>query len=142
MKKYGHTDSMTANERHETTAQSNIDVSQTVLAIGRTKFPRMLMKTLRRLAGVDHCMVFSLAPKKRTRCLLNAGNIAVSNDLGAATRSISIKQTQTERPYSTSDRTFVLSSCRPSHAACMMTAIVRFSLRTSISLTSLPLRYG
>ncbi|MEK9285497.1 MULTISPECIES: LuxR C-terminal-related transcriptional regulator [unclassified Bradyrhizobium] len=60
------------------------DVTPAVLAIGRPDFPRILIDTLRRQAGVGHCMVFALTRTGAARCLLDAGNIPIGGDLGAA----------------------------------------------------------
>ena len=55
-----------------------------VLAIGRPDFPNILIDTLRRQAGVGHCMVFALTRTGAASCLLDAGNIPTGSDLGAA----------------------------------------------------------
>lgn len=60
------------------------DVTSAVLAIGRPDFPNILIDTLRRQAGVGHCMVFALSRAGAARCLLDAGNIPTGSDLGAA----------------------------------------------------------
>lgn len=60
------------------------DVTPAVLAIGRPDFPDVLIETLRRQADVGHCMVFALTRAGAARCLLNAGNIPIGGDLGAA----------------------------------------------------------
>lgn len=60
------------------------DVTPAVLAIGRPNFPNALIDTLRRQAGVGHCMVFSLTRTGAASCLLDAGNIPIGSDLGAA----------------------------------------------------------
>jgi DNA-binding CsgD family transcriptional regulator len=60
------------------------DITQAVLAIGRPDFPNILIDTLRRQAGVGHCMVFALTRAGRASCLLDAGNIPTGCDLGAA----------------------------------------------------------
>ncbi len=60
------------------------DVTPAVLAIGRPDFPNILIDTLRRQAGVGHCMVFALNRTGAARCLLDAGNIPIGGDLGAA----------------------------------------------------------
>jgi DNA-binding CsgD family transcriptional regulator len=60
------------------------DVTPAVLAIGRPDFPDILIDTLRRQAGVGHCMVFSLSRAGAAHCLLDAGNIPIGGDLGAA----------------------------------------------------------
>ncbi|MGY8711815.1 LuxR C-terminal-related transcriptional regulator [Bradyrhizobium sp. 18BD] len=60
------------------------DVTSAVLAIGRPDFPNILIDTLRRQAGVGHCMVFALTRAGAARCLLDAGNIPTGGDLGAA----------------------------------------------------------
>ena len=60
------------------------DVTPAVLAIGRPDFPNVLIDTLRRQAGVGHCMVFALTRAGAAHCLLDAGNIPIGGDLGAA----------------------------------------------------------
>ncbi|MBR0710875.1 MULTISPECIES: helix-turn-helix transcriptional regulator [Bradyrhizobium] len=60
------------------------DVTAAVLAIGRSDFPNVLIDTLRRQAEVGHCMVFALSRAGAARCLLDAGNIPIGGDLGAA----------------------------------------------------------
>ena len=60
------------------------DVTPAVLAIGRPDFANVLIDTLRRQAGVGHCMVFALTRAGAARCLLDAGNIPTGSDLGAA----------------------------------------------------------
>lgn len=60
------------------------DITPAVLAIGRPDFPDILIDTLRRQAGVGHCMVFALSRAGAARCLLDAGNIPIGGDLGAA----------------------------------------------------------
>ncbi|MBR0958248.1 helix-turn-helix transcriptional regulator [Bradyrhizobium japonicum] len=60
------------------------DVAPAVLAIGRSDFPNVLIDTLRRQADVGHCMVFALSRGGAARCLLDAGNIPIGGDLGAA----------------------------------------------------------
>ncbi|MET4066854.1 DNA-binding CsgD family transcriptional regulator [Bradyrhizobium sp. S3.2.6] len=60
------------------------DVTPAVLAIGRPDFPNILIDTLRRQAGVGHCMVFALTRAGAASCLLDAGNIPTGGDLGAA----------------------------------------------------------
>lgn len=60
------------------------DITPAVLAIGRPDFPDVLIDTLRRQADVGHCMVFSLSRAGAASCLLDAGNIAIGGDLGAA----------------------------------------------------------
>jgi DNA-binding CsgD family transcriptional regulator len=60
------------------------DVTPAVLAIGRADFPKVLIDTLRRQAGVGHCMVFALTRSGAAHCLLDAGNIPTGSDLGAA----------------------------------------------------------
>ncbi|GLH78236.1 helix-turn-helix transcriptional regulator [Bradyrhizobium sp. SSBR45G] len=59
-------------------------VSALVLAIGRPSFPDVLIDTLRTVADVGHCMVFTFESQRSARCLLSAGNIAIGPDLGAA----------------------------------------------------------
>ena len=60
------------------------DVTPAVLAIGRADFPDVLIDTLRRQAGVGHCMVFALTRAGAASCLLDIGNIPTGGDLGAA----------------------------------------------------------
>ncbi|MGY8638686.1 helix-turn-helix transcriptional regulator [Bradyrhizobium sp. 14AA] len=60
------------------------DVTSAVLAIGRSDFPNVLIDTLRRQADVGHCMVFALRRAGAASCLLDAGNIPIGGDLGAA----------------------------------------------------------
>ncbi|WGD51648.1 helix-turn-helix transcriptional regulator [Bradyrhizobium sp. CB1650] len=60
------------------------DITPAVLAIGRPDFPNILIDTLRRQAGVGHCMVFALTRAGEASCLLDAGNIPIGGDLGAA----------------------------------------------------------
>ncbi len=60
------------------------DIAPAVLAIGRHDFPDVLIDTLRRQAGVGHCMVFALTRTGAAHCLLDAGNIPIGGDLGAA----------------------------------------------------------
>ncbi|MCA1495641.1 LuxR C-terminal-related transcriptional regulator [Bradyrhizobium sp. NBAIM14] len=60
------------------------DVTPAVLAIGRSDFPDVLIDTLRRRADVGHCMVFALSRAGAASCLLDAGNIPIGADLGAA----------------------------------------------------------
>nr|WP_051160642.1 LuxR C-terminal-related transcriptional regulator [Bradyrhizobium japonicum] len=60
------------------------DVAPAVLAIGRPDFPKVLIDTLRRQAGVGHCMVFALSRAGAASCMLDAGSIAIGGDLGAA----------------------------------------------------------
>ncbi|MCP3464022.1 MULTISPECIES: helix-turn-helix transcriptional regulator [unclassified Bradyrhizobium] len=60
------------------------DVTSAVLAIGRPDFPDVLIDTLRGQAGVGHCMVFALTRSGGACCLLDAGNIPIGGDLGAA----------------------------------------------------------
>lgn len=60
------------------------DITLAVLAIGRPHFPQALIASLRRLADVGHCMVFSFTAQGSTRCLLDVGNIPIGGDLGVA----------------------------------------------------------
>ena len=60
------------------------DVTSAVLAIGCSDFPNVLIDTLRRQAEVGHCMVFALSRAGAADCLLDAGNIPIGGDLGAA----------------------------------------------------------
>lgn len=57
---------------------------QAVLHLGRPAFPDALMAHLRRVAAVDHCMVFAFANDRDAQCLLTAGDIAIGDDLGSA----------------------------------------------------------
>jgi DNA-binding CsgD family transcriptional regulator len=75
---------MTAREAFKTPVPVDQHVAGAVLAIGRPAFPQALMSTLRRVADVGHCMVFSFAGESSARCLLDAGNIPIGGDLGAA----------------------------------------------------------
>lgn len=75
---------MTACEAFRAAVPSDQDVAGAVLAIGRPTFPEALMRTLRRVADVGHCMVFSFAGDNSARCLLDAGNIPTGGDLGEA----------------------------------------------------------
>jgi DNA-binding CsgD family transcriptional regulator len=58
--------------------------AQAVLAIGRPEFPRALMSSLRRVADVDHCMVFSFDASGAARCRLDLGAIPTGSELGEA----------------------------------------------------------
>ena len=60
------------------------DITPAVLAIGRPDFAQCLIATLRRVADVGHCMVFSFAGERSARCLLDIGNIPIGAELGAA----------------------------------------------------------
>lgn len=60
------------------------DIAPAVLAIGRPSFPQALIDTMRRIAGVGHCMVFTFTDERSARCLLDFGNIPIGPDLGAA----------------------------------------------------------
>jgi DNA-binding CsgD family transcriptional regulator len=60
------------------------DITPAVLAIGRPSFPQALLDTLRRVADVGHCMVFTFNGERATRCLLDIGNIPIGADLGVA----------------------------------------------------------
>ncbi len=57
---------------------------QAVLHVGRPAFADVLMAHLRRVAAVDHCMVFAFANDRDAQCLLTAGDIAIGEDLGSA----------------------------------------------------------
>jgi len=59
-------------------------ITPAVLAIGRPHFPQSLIASLRRLAEVGHCMVFSFTAKGPTRRLLDVGNIPIGGYLGLA----------------------------------------------------------
>jgi len=58
--------------------------AEAVLAIGRPAFPQVLISNLRRVADVDHCMVFSFAETGAARCLLDLGAIPIGSELGEA----------------------------------------------------------
>ena len=60
------------------------DITPAVLAIGRPFFAQTLIATLRRVADVGHCMVFSFAGERSACCLLDIGNIPIGAELGAA----------------------------------------------------------
>ena len=60
------------------------EITPAVLAIGRPRFPQVLIGALRRVADVGHCMVFSFAGERSASCLLDAGNIPIGRDLGVA----------------------------------------------------------
>lgn len=60
------------------------DITPAVLAIGRPAFAQTLIATLRRVADVGHCMVFSFTGERSARCLLDIGNIPIGAELGAA----------------------------------------------------------
>ncbi len=75
---------MNAGEAFRAAVPGDQDVAGAVLAIGRPTFPDALMRTLRRIADVGHCMVFSFADDNSARCLLDAGNIPTGGDLGEA----------------------------------------------------------
>lgn len=60
------------------------DITPAVLAIGRPHFPQSLIASLRRLADVGHCMVFSFTADGPTHCLLDVGNIPIGGYLGVA----------------------------------------------------------
>ncbi len=51
------------------------DITPALLAIGRDSFEEALIDTLRRVAGVGHCMVFSFTGPRSAACLLDVGNI-------------------------------------------------------------------
>ena len=68
---------------------------QAVLHVGRSAFPDALMAHLRRVAAVDHCMVFAFANDRDAQCLLTAGDIAIGDDLGALLGGIRSGQNQT-----------------------------------------------
>jgi DNA-binding CsgD family transcriptional regulator len=55
-----------------------------VLAIGRPQFPQVLLSSLRRVAEVDHCMVFSFDESGAARCRLDLGAIPTGSELGEA----------------------------------------------------------
>ncbi|UFZ03840.1 helix-turn-helix transcriptional regulator [Bradyrhizobium ontarionense] len=71
-------------EAHRPGVEAAGAVSAMVLAIGQTSFPDVLIDTLRTVADVGHCMVFTFEDQGSARCLLSAGNIAIGPDLGAA----------------------------------------------------------
>jgi DNA-binding CsgD family transcriptional regulator len=58
--------------------------ADTVLAIGRPQFPQALMRSLRRAADVDHCMVFTFDATGDARCPLGLGAIPTGSELGEA----------------------------------------------------------
>ncbi|MFN5489174.1 MAG: LuxR family transcriptional regulator, partial [Bradyrhizobium sp.] len=60
------------------------DITPALLAIGRDSFAEALIDTLRRVAGVGHCMVFSFTGPRSAACLLDVGNIPTGRDLGIA----------------------------------------------------------
>lgn len=60
------------------------EIAPAVLAIDRPSFPQALIGALRQVADVGHCMVFSLSGERSASCLLDAGNIPIGRDLGAA----------------------------------------------------------
>ena len=94
------------------------DITPAVLAIGRPDFARTLIATLRRVADVGHCMVFSFASERSARCLLDIGNIPIGAELGAAysdhfhfadpNRDAIYRQRAIDKPV-------VLQGCRPPH---------------------------
>ncbi len=59
-------------------------IGRTVLSIGAPEFPKALMRTVKRLAAVDHCMVFWFPDDRNARCLMTAGTIGSGPDLGDA----------------------------------------------------------
>lgn len=59
-------------------------VAGAVLAIGRPQFPQTLMASLRRIADVDHCMVFSFEDTGAAHCRLDLGAIPLGHGLGEA----------------------------------------------------------
>lgn len=65
-------------------ASAAVEAAGAVLAIGGADFASALMTSLRRSAGVDHCMVFCFDGERDARCLLDAGDIAIGGELGAA----------------------------------------------------------
>lgn len=65
-------------------SRASSDIAPAVLAIGKPAFPQVLIGTLRRVADVGHCMVFSFTGERSARCLLDVGNIPIGADLGAA----------------------------------------------------------
>jgi DNA-binding CsgD family transcriptional regulator len=60
------------------------DISSAVLAIGRRSFSQALLDTLRRIANVGHCMVFTFEGERCSRCILDIGNIPTGPELGVA----------------------------------------------------------
>ncbi|WP_315831255.1 helix-turn-helix transcriptional regulator [Bradyrhizobium prioriisuperbiae] len=75
---------MSAGEAFRAAVPREQDVAGAVLAIGRPGFADTLLSTLRRVADVGHCMVFSFAGERSARCLLDVGNIPIGGDLGQA----------------------------------------------------------
>lgn len=59
-------------------------LDQAILRVGHPAFADALMAHVRRIAAVDHCMVFAFKSDRDAQCLLTAGNIAIGNDLGDA----------------------------------------------------------
>ncbi|HEY4204836.1 MAG TPA: helix-turn-helix transcriptional regulator [Xanthobacteraceae bacterium] len=59
-------------------------LDQAILRVGDAAFPEALMAHLRRIAAVDHCMVFAFTNDRNAQCLVDVGNIANGNDLGEA----------------------------------------------------------
>jgi DNA-binding CsgD family transcriptional regulator len=59
-------------------------IGPVALAIGRPAFPQTLIDTLRAVANVGHCMVFTLEGDRSAHCALGIGNIPIGPDLGVA----------------------------------------------------------
>lgn len=59
-------------------------LDQAILRVGHPAFADALMAHLRRIAAVDHCMVFAFTTDRNAQCLLDVGSIATGNDLGDA----------------------------------------------------------
>jgi hypothetical protein len=60
------------------------DITPPVRATGRPGFSQAVIGTLRRLANVGHCLVFSPVAGGAVRCLLDIGNIAIGGARGLA----------------------------------------------------------
>jgi len=59
-------------------------LDQVILHLGHPTFADALLAHVRRIADVDHCMVFAFKSDRDAHCLLTAGNIATGNVLGDA----------------------------------------------------------
>jgi DNA-binding CsgD family transcriptional regulator len=76
----------------DTSATSTVPVAgnatdgldRAILHVGDAVFPEALLSHLRRIAAVDHCMVFAFTNDRNAQCLIDVGNIANGNDLGDA----------------------------------------------------------
>ncbi len=74
---------MKASDATDATATDH-GAAEAVLAIGRPLFPQVLLSSLRRVADVDHCMVFSFDAAGAARCRLDLGAIPTGAELGEA----------------------------------------------------------